>query len=66
MGCNYCNVPIYIKTMQYAKPLLAPATEAEALRQRLQDMTGEVYVSVSKRYCPFCGKAVKGGGGDEV
>ena len=39
--------------------------EAEALRQKLQDMTGEVYVSVSKRYCPFCGRAVKGGGGDE-
>lgn len=61
MGCNYCNVPIYIKAMQYAKPLLAPATEAEALRQRLQDITGEVYVMVTKKYCPFCGAELKGG-----
>lgn len=65
MGCNYCNVPIYIKTTKMAKSLLAPATEAEALRQKLEDITGEVYVSVYKRYCPFCGRPAKGGGGDE-
>lgn len=56
MSCNFCNVPVYMKAVQYAKPLLAPATEVEALRQKLQDMTGEVYVKLPKRYCPMCGE----------
>lgn len=61
MSCKLCNVPVYIKAVKYARPLLAPTTEAEALRQKLEDITGEVYVAVPKNYCPICGKKVKGG-----
>lgn len=61
--CNYCNAPIYIKTVQYTKPLLAPLTEAQALRDRLIDLTGEVYVEIPKRFCPVCGEKI--GGNDE-
>ena len=61
MGCNYCNADIYIKTILYAKPLLTPATEVEALRQKIQEKTGEVYVMIPKRYCPMCGEELKGG-----
>ena len=29
MACNFCNKPIYIKTVQYTAPMLAPLTRAE-------------------------------------
>lgn len=53
--CNKCKTPIYIKTTQYLKPLLAPLTPEQELREKLIDMTGEVYLEVTKRYCPWCG-----------
>ena len=53
--CNYCQTPIYIKTIQYCKSLLAPLTPEQELRDKLLDMTGEVYVNITKKYCPFCG-----------
>lgn len=56
--CNYCNAPIYIKTVQYAKSLIAPMTEEQALRDRLLDLTGEIYIEIPKRFCPICGKEV--------
>ena len=56
MACNFCKVPIYIKTVQYTAPLLAPMTEAEELRQRLTNITGEVYLPMINRYCPMCGR----------
>lgn len=61
--CNYCNAPIYIKTVQYTKPLLAPLTEVQALRDRLTDLTGEVYLKIPKKFCPVCGEKI--GGNDE-
>ena len=61
--CNYCNAPIYIKTVQYTKPLLAPLTEVQALRDRLTDLTGEVYLEIPKKFCPVCGEKI--GGNDE-
>ena len=61
--CNYCNEPIYIKTVQYARSLLAPLTEEQALRDRLLELTGEVYMKVPKMFCPFCGERI--GGDDE-
>lgn len=59
MGCPFCKVPIYVKTVQYSAPILAPMTEAEELRQRLTDLTGEVYLTVLNRYCPMCGKDLR-------
>lgn len=56
MACDFCKVPIYIKTKQYSAPLLAPVTEAEELKQRLTNITGEVYLTVMNRYCPMCGR----------
>lgn len=53
--CGYCDAPIYIKTVQCAKPLLLPLTEAEELRYKLLDKTGEVYLQIPKIFCPFCG-----------
>ena len=53
--CNFCDKTIYFKTIKYTKSLLAPITRAEELRQRLEDLTGEIYVPLTKRYCPMCG-----------
>lgn len=27
MSCNFCNADIFIKTVQYSMPMLAPATK---------------------------------------
>jgi hypothetical protein len=35
MACNFCKSDLYIKTVQYTMPLLAPLTRAEQLRQEL-------------------------------
>lgn len=57
-GCEYCKAKIYVKTKNFFRPLLAPATYIEELRNKLEDLTGEVYVEISKRYCPFCGRPI--------
>lgn len=56
MSCNFCKADIYIKTIQYSAPLLAPMTRAEELRQELTNLTGEVYLILPHKYCPMCGK----------
>lgn len=61
MACKFCNAEIYIKTIQYAKPLLAPLTKAEELAHRLQDLTGEVYLRLPNEFCPMCGAKMDGG-----
>ena len=61
--CNYCDAPIYIKTVQYTATVMAPLTEVQALRDKLIDMTGEVYLQIPKRFCPVCGEKI--GGNDE-
>ena len=56
MACNFCKAPIYIKTVQYSAPLLAPMTRAEELRQELTNLTGEVYLQIPNEYCAMCGE----------
>ena len=56
MACNFCNAPIYFKTVQYTAPLLAPVTRAEELRQELANITGEIYLPLQNLYCPMCGE----------
>ena len=56
MACNFCNKPIYIKTVQYTAPMLAPLTRAEELRQELTNLTGEVYLQLPNEYCDMCGE----------
>lgn len=51
--CNYCQTPIYIKTIQYCKSLLAPLTPEQELRDKLLDMTGKVYVNIPKNIVHF-------------
>lgn len=34
-GCEFCGAKLYFKTTQYARPLLAPLTEVQALRDKL-------------------------------
>lgn len=58
MACNYCKADIYIKTIQYSAPLLAPLTRAEELEQELTNITGEVYLQLPKRFCPVCGEKI--------
>lgn len=54
--CRFCNAEIYIKTIQYTAPSLAPLTRAEALRQELLNLTGEVYLRLPNKFCPMCGE----------
>lgn len=58
--CKYCEVPIYIKTIQCTAPMLAPLTRAEESRQELMNITGEVYLRLPHRYCPICGAKMDG------
>lgn len=58
MSCKFCDEELYVKTIQYTSPLLAPLTEVEALRQRLIDKTGEVYLRLSNNFCCMCGQAL--------
>ena len=58
MACNFCKSALYIKTVQYTKPLLAPVTRAEQLRQELLDLTGEVYLQIPNEYCAMCGERI--------
>lgn len=60
MSCNFCNTDLYIKTVQYAAPLLMPLTREDALRQQLESLTGEVYLKVQNKYCPMCGAKIEG------
>lgn len=55
-GCKFCGVKLYFRTTQYTRPMLAPLTEAQALRDKLLDLTGEVYVEVDSVFCPMCGR----------
>ena len=59
-GCKFCRAKLYFKTTQYARPLLAPLTEVQALRDKLLDLTGEVYVEIDADFCPMCGRNLKG------
>lgn len=57
MACkSCCNTPLYIKTVQCAMPLLAPLTPEQELRDKLTNLTGEVYMRITTEYCPFCGE----------
>lgn len=56
---NCCSTKIYIKTMRYTRPNLAPLTIAEEVRQSLIDLTGEEFVQIDAKYCPFCGKKLE-------
>lgn len=59
-GCEFCGAKLYFKTTQHARPLLAPLTEVQALRDKLLDLTGEVYVEINADFCPMCGRPLKG------
>ena len=61
--CNYCNAEYYIKVQKFAKSFSAPLTRAGELRQQLEDLTGECYVAIPNKYCPFCGEEIKKEGG---
>lgn len=56
--CNYCDAHFFIKVMRYTKPLFAPLTEAQALKYKLIDLTGEDYVEIECNFCPVCGKKI--------
>ena len=58
MACNFCKADLYIKTVQHTRPLLAPLTRAEELRQELLDLTGEVYLQIQNEYCAMCGEKI--------
>lgn len=67
MACNFCKAELYVKTIQYTKPLLAPLTKVDELRYQLQDLTGEVYLQIPNEYCAMCGEKItrtkeRGGG----
>ncbi len=57
--CHYCETTFFIKIIQCAKPLLAPLTPEQALRDKLQDLTGEDYRPIQNNFCPFCGRDLR-------
>ena len=58
-GCRFCGTKLYFKTTQCARPVLAPLTEVQALKDKLLDLTGEVYVEINAVFCPMCGRKLK-------
>lgn len=55
--CSFCDETIYVKVIQYAAPMLAQLTPEQELRDRLTNMTGEVYARLeTASYCPICGR----------
>lgn len=61
MACDFCDVPIYTKIKKFSKSLAAPVTPEGAIRQRLEDLTGETYAVVQHNFCPMCGQHISGG-----
>lgn len=58
--CAFCDRDIYIQVEQVLKPVLAPLTYEDALRDELINRTGKAYVLLPKRYCPVCGTKIDG------
>lgn len=56
--CEYCKAEIYIKTQKLMKSILAPLTHTEELKQELEDVSGEMYLKINNKYCPFCGNKI--------
>lgn len=54
--CEYCNAIYYVEVQQLAKPLLAPLTHVEEIRQELINITGINYLRIKANYCPMCGR----------
>ena len=53
--CRYCNQDFYIKTTQF----LAPLTREQELRDKLVNLTGEVYLPIPISFCPICGEKIE-------
>ena len=54
--CGLCTATVYIKVRRNMKPVLAPITYEQELRDKLLDITGEEYVALSGGFCPGCGQ----------
>ena len=57
--CRYCNQDFYIKTIQFLAPLTAPLTREQELRDKLVNLTGEVYLPIPISFCPICGEKIE-------
>lgn len=58
--CSFCDTEVYVKVKQYLMPVLSPLTHEQALRDELVNITGETYTVLHRRFCPVCGRKVKG------
>ena len=65
MACIFCDVPIYTKIKKFSKSLAAPITPEGAIRQQLEDLTGETYAEIDHCFCPICGQALYWSGVNE-
>lgn len=57
--CEYCNALYYVEVQQLAKPLLAPLTHTEEIRQELINITGINHLRIKANYCPMCRKEAR-------
>lgn len=57
--CPYCETAFFFKTIQHAKPNLAPLTPEQEIRDKLLNLTGESYVLIQNNFCPVCGRNLK-------
>lgn len=57
--CEYCNAIYYVEVQQLTKPILAPLTHAEEIRQELINITGINHLRIKANYCPMCGRKLE-------
>lgn len=57
--CGSCNAIYYVEVEQLMKPMLAPLTHTEEIRQELINKTGINHLRIKANYCPMCGKKLR-------
>lgn len=54
--CKFCKTKVFVQVERLSKPLLAPLTEVQQLKDELINKTGIEYIQIKNNYCPMCGR----------
>ncbi len=55
-GCELCQEALFVKRVQYLRPLTAPLTQEQEIMDKLAEHTGIAYYKLESRFCPICGR----------